>query len=197
MAETTYEVNIRMGGEWKFESRYGEFEKDEAIEEAKRVSDTPGVEAVKVIKETYDAARNATSEQTVFSTSKLASVGEEYGALAGDIDLDGDVDFSDFSVLAAKFTGTLGPGEGDKTRSDGDFDGDADVDFGDFSALAANFTGPITAPGSHLPAARSGDLTPVRGIAHHVPEPATLILLAAGGLLVLPRRRVPQVLNHS
>ena len=80
MAETTYEVNIRMGGEWKFESRYGEFEKDEAIEDAKRVADTPGVEAVKVIKETYDEANNTTRESTVFSTSKLASVGEQYGS---------------------------------------------------------------------------------------------------------------------
>ncbi len=78
MADTTYEVNIRMGGEWKFEPRYGEFEKDEAIEDAKRVADTPGVEAVKVIKETYDSGSNQTRESTVFSTSKLASVGEQY-----------------------------------------------------------------------------------------------------------------------
>ena len=78
MADTTYEVNIRMGGEWKFESRYGEFEKDEAINDAKRVADTPGVEAVKVIKETYDDKSNSTRESTVFSTSKLASVGEQY-----------------------------------------------------------------------------------------------------------------------
>ena len=76
MADTTYEVNIRMGGEWKFESRYGEFEKDEAIEDAKRVADTPGVEAVKVIKETYDAQNNTTRESTVFSTSKLARAGQ-------------------------------------------------------------------------------------------------------------------------
>jgi hypothetical protein len=80
VVDTTYEVNIRMSGEWKFESRYGEFEKDEAIEDAKRVADTPGVEAVKVIKETYDAQNNTTRESTVFSTSKLASVGEQYGA---------------------------------------------------------------------------------------------------------------------
>jgi len=36
---------------------------------------------------------------------------------------------------------------------------------------------------------RAGEVTPVDGIAHIIPEPATLILLAAGGLLTLPRRR--------
>jgi len=36
---------------------------------------------------------------------------------------------------------------------------------------------------------RFGEVTPVAGIVHVVPEPATMILLAAGGLLMTPRRR--------
>lgn len=51
----------------------------------------------------------------------------------GDIDLDGDVDFSDFLTLSASF------GRADATWSDGDTDGDSDVDFADFLALSAHF----------------------------------------------------------
>jgi len=36
---------------------------------------------------------------------------------------------------------------------------------------------------------RAGDVTPVDGIVHVIPEPATMILLAAGGLLMMPRKR--------
>jgi hypothetical protein len=65
--------------------------------------------------------------------------------LLGDIDGDGDVDFTDFSALAGNFTGTVAPGTGSMTRVDGDVDGDGDVDFGDFSTLSGSFTGTITA----------------------------------------------------
>jgi len=64
----------------------------------------------------------------------------------GDLDVDGDVDFGDFSVLAANFTGTLAPDTGNKSPHEGDVDGDADVDFVDFSIFAANFTGTLAAP---------------------------------------------------
>ena len=36
---------------------------------------------------------------------------------------------------------------------------------------------------------RAGEVTPVDGIVHVIPEPATMMMLAAGGLLVMPRRR--------
>ena len=36
---------------------------------------------------------------------------------------------------------------------------------------------------------RAGKVTPADGIVHIIPEPTTLLLLAAGGLLVMPRRR--------
>ena len=36
---------------------------------------------------------------------------------------------------------------------------------------------------------RAGEVTPVDGVVHVIPEPTTMILLVAGGLLVLPRRR--------
>ncbi|MAG98576.1 MAG: hypothetical protein QF797_00990 [Alphaproteobacteria bacterium] len=116
MVDTTYEVNIRMNGEWKFESRYGEFEKDEAIEDAQRVADTPGVEAVKVIKETYDAQNNTTRESTVFSTSKLASVGEQYGSqdmsnFEIQVDESDDLANMAFDISAGRSIGSHSSGE--------------------------------------------------------------------------------------
>ena len=66
--------------------------------------------------------------------------------LPGDVDGDGDVDFTDFSVLSGNFTGTLSAGTGDKTRAQGDFDGDGDVDFTDFSIVSGDFTGSEVVP---------------------------------------------------
>jgi hypothetical protein len=55
------------------------------------------------------------------------------GKKRGDIDLDGDVDFDDFSVLSANF------GTSQKGWAQGDFDGDGDVDFTDWLALSSNY----------------------------------------------------------
>ena len=55
-----------------------------------------------------------------------------------------------------------------------------DITFAGDQAQAANLVFQYT---------RAGEVSPVDGIVHIVPEPATLILLAAGGLLVMPRRR--------
>ena len=55
------------------------------------------------------------------------------GALRGDTDLDGDVDFEDFLKLSENFGAT------DAVWSHGDFNGDGNVSFADFLALSANF----------------------------------------------------------
>lgn len=55
------------------------------------------------------------------------------GVRRGDADLDGDVDFEDFSELAENFGAT------GAVWGDGDFNGDGDVDFADFVALSSNF----------------------------------------------------------
>ena len=51
----------------------------------------------------------------------------------GDFEVDGDVDFSDFTYVAANY------GQSGKSWVDGDADGDGDVDFSDFTHLAANY----------------------------------------------------------
>jgi hypothetical protein len=88
--------------------------------------------------------------------------------LFGDADLNGTVDLSDFTRLAASFN-TVGT----STWLKGDFNYDGNTDLTDFSFLASNFN-------TTLPAGEIGAV---------VPEPATLAL-AAAGLLSLYRRRL-------
>jgi len=64
------------------------------------------------------------------------------------------------------------------------------------TALAADLALDISCAGDAAQAAnvvfqytRAGDVTPVDGVVHVIPEPASMILLAAGELLVMPRGR--------
>lgn len=62
-------------------------------------------------------------------------------ALAGDADLDGDVDFLDYLTTKGSFGMDTGA-----TWADGDFDGDADVDFYDYLAVKANLEQSVSSP---------------------------------------------------
>ena len=84
----------------------------------------------------------------------------------GDADFDGDVDIADLSLLADNWDASVG-----MTWSDGDFDDDGDVDIEDLSLLASNWEAGVPAT------------------AAHIPEPATIGILALGGVLLLGRRR--------
>jgi len=92
----------------------------------------------------------------------------------GDTDGDEDVDLTDYDNLLAQFGE---PAPGGPTDPDADFNDDGMVDMVDFEELRANF-------GTGVPPAPEGGLG-----ATTTPEPATMSLLALGGLLVLRRRR--------
>lgn len=85
---------------------------------------------------------------------------------AGDADLDGDLDAADYITLKRNFGQPA-------TWTGGNFDFDGDVTWRDLAALQANFP---NSPAAGAP----------------VPEPATLVLLAAGGVAFLRKRRCPQ-----
>lgn len=94
-------------------------------------------------------------------------IGDVFGTVAGDADLDGDVDFQDFLALANGFGQENG-------WAGGDFDGDGQTAFLDFLALANSF-----------------GQTSAAADTQSVPEPVSGLLLLVGvtGLLSLRRRR--------
>jgi hypothetical protein len=132
-------------------------------------------------------------------------------ALAGDANLSGFVNISDFNAMAAHFNQPLSAnplGAGlPYTWAQGDFTGDGVVNISDFNQLASEFNqGTLTAgplDGDAAPliqfAIANNDLagfeaatglTPAE-VAADVPEPASLSLIAVGGLALLGRRRRP------
>jgi autotransporter-associated beta strand protein len=88
--------------------------------------------------------------------------------LAGDADLSGTVDLTDFTFLAANFNKPSGA-----VWLDGDFNYDGVVNLTDFTYLASNFNQSLTAG----------------GLGTTVPEPAMLGLAALAGFNLIGRRR--------
>ena len=91
------------------------------------------------------------------------------GGVPGDVDGDGDVDINDMGYFEAQFGQSglpLPPG-----ANSADLDADGDVDLHDLVFIRDNF-----GAGPAAPAAAT-------------PEPATMTVLALGGMLVLRRRR--------
>jgi probable HAF family extracellular repeat protein len=91
-------------------------------------------------------------------------------AIAGDANLDGTVDINDLTIVLANY------GQTGMTWSQGEFTGDGTVDVNDLTIVLAHFGQSLGSP----PAAMAA-----------VPEPASLLLAAAGtlGLLVCAGRR--------
>ena len=112
---------------------------------------------------TYDLTGDGVvnSEDLAFWLADAATRnGFESVFLAGDADLDGNVDFVDFLAVASNF------GRSRRDWERGNFDGDGDVDLSDFLAMSENF-GATVAPSA----------------AQQVPEPSGFYL-AAIALLV-------------
>ena len=94
----------------------------------------------------------------------------------GDADLDGDVDFGDFSALMDNFTGKLSLREGDEGWAKGDWDVDAD-DFALFSQY------------QNVAFSASEQAIYDDFVAAMIPEPVSGSLMMMGGLGLLMRRR--------
>jgi hypothetical protein len=101
---------------------------------------------------------------------------------AGDVNLDGAVDFSDLLTLAQHYGMTTAV-----TLAQGDLNGDGAIDFNDLLVLAQNY-------GQSLTASQLSQLTPqfqadVAAAFAQVPEPTgTLIAIVAAPLLLTRRR---------
>jgi class 3 adenylate cyclase len=77
--QTTLEIMVQQHGRWVIHARYPITKKEAAVEEAKALEKTPGIGAVKVIKDVYDQKRGTSSEYIVY---KSATVKPDAGAAA-------------------------------------------------------------------------------------------------------------------
>lgn len=109
------------------------------------------------------------------------------GTARGDADLSGSVDFDDLLTLAAHY-GSEAPG--DQTWQQGDFDYNGHVNFDDLLSLASNYGQSSGAFANvSLPTAGddfAADLALAQSL---VPEPCTLVVVAATPSLFMVRRR--------
>jgi hypothetical protein len=134
------------------------------------------------------AAAAATGHRSALGYAEAASIGLGTGSFfggqtladstallvrytyAGDGDLSGNVDLTDFTYLAANFNGT------GKNWLEGDYDYDGTVNLTDFTFLASNFN-------QSLGAGEAADL------GSRVPDPAGLSVLFAAPIIMNRRRR--------
>ncbi|MGN6370337.1 MAG: NF038122 family metalloprotease [Phycisphaerae bacterium] len=114
--------------------------------------------------------------------------------LLGDSNIDGKVDLTDLSTVLNHF------GSANSSWTAGNFDGAASIDLTDLSYVLNNFgatySSPFDATANTLvvPGTAADQVIAQTALANSnmlaVPEPASLGVLAAGGLLLLKRRRV-------
>ena len=114
-------------------------------------------------------ANGTFSGQSIDSTAILIRY-----TLAGDSNVNGTVDLTDFTYLAANFNKSSGA-----IWLEGDYNYDDKVDLTDFTFLASNFNQSLSAAGG----------VSATGLGSVVPEPSSLALLAGAGALLIRRRR--------
>jgi hypothetical protein len=113
--------------------------------------------------------------------SWITSTARFYSVIGGDANWDGTVDVTDLGLLATNYGIATGG-----TWAKGDFNGDGKVDVVDLGLMATNYgqSGTVAAgfDYSNVPDYSTGDASML------VPEPVSLIVLAAGGAGLLRRR---------
>ena len=97
MVEVSYELYTQVKGRWNLKARYGTAEREEALNDAKNLSRDSHIDAVRLVRETYDAERGSAREATIYSTLKRGGGGgsSDDGGGGGGYD-DDDDDYGDF-----------------------------------------------------------------------------------------------------
>ena len=154
-----------------FEPAVGDFDGDGEItsEEIDRLFDA--INRTRSPSCHFDLTGNGTVTHADFDQLLIAAE-----SIVGDANLDGDVGFDDFLLMARSF------GEENVGWARGDFDGDNAVTFGDFLLLSRNFGESFA--GSSLEASSSAEVSAV-------PEPHAgwLLLVGTTGIWLLCGRR--------
>ena len=96
MVEVSYELYTQVKGRWNLEARYSNAERDEALNDAKNLSHDGHIDAVRLVRETYDAERGSSREATIYSTVKRGGGGASSDDGGGGGGYDDDDDYGDF-----------------------------------------------------------------------------------------------------
>ena len=122
---------MQQGGRWSIHAQFGAAQREKAIEEAKKVEKTPGFDAVKVVKETYDSELGNHQDTTIYRGPKGA---EEHKG------------FRDIGGSRGSGSGNdSGGGDWSMSRGDDDDDDDYDDDDAPKKRRAASNANSITA----------------------------------------------------
>lgn len=125
MVEVSYELYTQVKGRWNLESRYGTAEREDALNDAKNLAHDGHIDAVRLVRETYDPERGASREATIYSTVKRGekSSGDDDRGGGGGGGYDDDDDYDDYDDFDDGGYGGYG-GYGD------DYDDDEDEEEG-------------------------------------------------------------------
>lgn len=108
--------------------------------------------------------------------------------VAGDTDLDGDVDSTDATNLSGGWTSTLTPGTANQSWRQGDFDDDGDVDSVDRTVQNGNFTGSQSGAAAPFVTLATASVTTGDGQADLIYDPIT-------GNVILDATDVGQIIS--
>jgi hypothetical protein len=125
---------------------------------------------------------NGTTDTFLGTTVDKNTVVARY-TLAGDVNLDGSVDFLDLAKLAQSYNVT----DGTRQWSTGDVNYDGNTDFLDLAKLAQNYNTAL--PSAPIAGASVDFQTDLARAFAEVPEPGTISLLGSGAVALLARRR--------
>lgn len=78
-SSTAFEIYILKKGQWRLHGRHNASDRDSAIEEAKQLEHNKRVDAVRVVREIYDAETNSTEEYIVYKGGKAAGADSSSG----------------------------------------------------------------------------------------------------------------------
>lgn len=68
--KVTYELHAQSKDRWNIECVYQGHQKEEALEDARALNSESHIQAVKLVRETYNEAENSSSEVVIFDTAR-------------------------------------------------------------------------------------------------------------------------------